>query len=124
MGGASGQEVRIEDAYPYAMPCIRRSDPSDQALLRGMSCISLKELSEGRTPKAKGLLIASTEDLTKRGLDILIHDGGRVPLAAKVGARHEQILPGALCVGLRFGDMEIYLQEVRVSVFLDDPPRP
>jgi hypothetical protein len=125
MRGPLDQEVRVEDVYPSAVLCMRPHLPQEWTMSVNMSCVPLRDVAGGRIRSSKSLLILSTDDLTKGGLDILVHDGQGNELASKSRARHASIGPGALCVGLRFRDLDSkVLREPRVTVFLDDPPNP
>lgn len=122
MRGTLGKDIRVEDVYPGAVLCIRPHIPQEPTMTLDVSCVRLKDVASAQTVASKSLLMVSTDELTKVGLDIRVHDGYGNDLAEKVQARHASIGPGALCAGLRFRDLSSsVLIDAKVTVYLDDP---
>ncbi len=122
--GLEGKDVTVDTRYPDATVCMRKHDPAALLLAAGMPCVRIADIPTSATPESKSLVTLTTDDLSKLGVDILVHDGAGIPLASKTQAWVSDIGLGVLCRGLLLRVQSSVLAEPKVVVFLDDPPTP
>ena len=122
--GLEGKDVTVDTRYPDATVCMRKHAPEAPLLADGMPCVRVADIPTSATPESKSLLTLTTDDLSKHGVDILVHDGSGNPVASKTQAWVSDIGLGVLCRGLLLRVQSSDLAEPKVVVFLDDPPAP